>query len=146
MQLVAQRTARTMIRWCAVRGELRGELERVWRAEVGAARAARGSGDRSALWRHLGRAHVVSQPLAGLHVRTHALMLVQGVRERRSREVIGQVLRLAVAGPASLAGRYPLGNTGGADVRATVPMPIPGDLAPVLGRVALARRATASER
>jgi len=135
-----------MIRSCAVRGELRAELERAWHVEVGDARAARGSGDRSALWRHLGRAHVVSQPLAGLHVRTHASMLVQGVRERRSREVLGQVLRMAVAGPASLAGRYPLGNTGGADVRATVPMVIPDDPAPVLGRVPLARRAAASER
>ena len=135
-----------MIRTCTVRGELRGELERLWHVELGAARAARGSGDRSVLWRRLGRAHIVSQPLAGLHVRTHALILVQGVRERRAREVIGQVLRMAAAGPASLAGRYPLGNTAGADVRATVPMAIPDDLASVLGRVQRTRRAAASER
>lgn len=44
------------------------------------------------------------------------------------------------------AGRYPLGNTGGADVRATVPMAIPEDLAPLLGHVPVARRAAASER
>jgi hypothetical protein len=46
--------------------------------------------------------------------------------------VVGQLLRLVVAGPGSLTGRYPVGNTGGADVSALAPMPIPEDLRPYL--------------
>ena len=38
------------------------------------------------------------------------------------------VPRLVVAGPGSLTGRYPMGNTGGANVSAFEPMPIPDDL------------------
>jgi hypothetical protein len=41
-------------------------------------------------------------------------------------------VRLTVAGPGSLTGRYPVGNTGGARVNALTPMPIPADLAPLL--------------
>jgi hypothetical protein len=59
-------------------------------------------------------------------------MLVHGVRRRDRREVIGQLIRLLVAGPGSILGRYPLGNTGGADVSAVTPMPIPADLQAVL--------------
>ncbi|HEV3401169.1 MAG TPA: DUF3703 domain-containing protein [Acidimicrobiales bacterium] len=44
----------------------------------------------------------------------------------------GQVLRLVLAGPGSLTGRYPLGNTGGANVSAFAPMPIPDDLRDLL--------------
>jgi hypothetical protein len=39
-----------------------------------------------------------------------------------------------VAGPGSLSGRYPTGNTGRAHVPATQPMPIAGELAEVLQR------------
>jgi hypothetical protein len=59
-------------------------------------------------------------------------MLRCGLRRRDRREIVGQLLRLLVAGPASLARRYPVGNTGGADVRATLVMPIPEDLRPLL--------------
>lgn len=113
-------------------GTHRAAITDVWTIEMHEARAHAASGNTLAVWRHLGRAHIVSQPLAGLHVRTHYRMLIQGARERRRREVLGQLLRIVVAGPASLAGRYPVGNTGGADVPATRPMPVPGDLAAVL--------------
>ena len=103
-----------------------------WSAERAAARAARGRGDDAAEWRHLERAHILSQPMAVLHVRTHVAMLAAGVRRHDRREIVGQLLRLVVAGPGSLTGRYPVGNTGGADVSALTPMPIPDDLAPFL--------------
>ena len=35
--------------------------------------------------------------------------------------------------PARRSRRYPLGNTGGADVSAVTPMPVPADLTAVLG-------------
>jgi hypothetical protein len=43
-----------------------------------------------------------------------------------------QLARIIVAGPGTATGRYPLGNTGRADVPATQPMPAPDDLADLL--------------
>jgi hypothetical protein len=60
-------------------------------------------------------------------------MLVYALRRRDRREILGQVLRLVVAGPGSWSGRYPLGNTGGANISALKPMPVPEDLRQVLG-------------
>jgi len=59
-------------------------------------------------------------------------MLAAAVRRRDARELAGQVFRVLVAAPGSLTGRYPVGNTGGADVSAFAPMPIPEDLRPLL--------------
>ena len=107
-------------------------LRTTWAQEWAAARTARELGDCASEWRHLERAHILSQPLAVLHIRTHVAMLGAGFRRRDRREVVGQLLRLVVAGPGSLTGRYPVGNTGGADVNALTPMPIPDDLVPFL--------------
>jgi hypothetical protein len=112
-----------------------GDLAAAWSIERAAGRNARARGDVAAEWRHLERAHILSQPKVVLHVRTHAAMLAAGIRRHDRREVIGQLLRLVVAGPGSLTGRYPVGNTGGADVSALVAMPIPDDLAPYLSSV-----------
>jgi len=110
------------------------DLTVAWSAERAAARAARKEADTVAEWRHLERAHILSQPKVLLHVRTHVAMLAAGVRRQDRREIVGQLLRLVVAGPGSLTGRYPVGNTGGADVNALTPMPIPDDLLPYLAR------------
>jgi hypothetical protein len=80
----------------------------------------------------LERAHILSQPLAGAHVRTHLAMLAYALRRRDRHEIVGQVLRVIVAGPGSWTGRYPVGNTGGANVSAFRPMPVPDDLRPLL--------------
>jgi hypothetical protein len=82
----------------------------------------------------LERAHILSQPLAGAHVRTHLAMLAYALRRRDGHEIVGQVLRVIVAGPGSWTGRYPVGNTGGANVSAFRPMPVPDDLRPLLER------------
>ena len=97
-------------------------------------RGARGEapGDVADEWRHLERAHVLSQPMAVAHVRTHVAMLGYGVRRRDRHEIIGQLGRLVVAAPGTWTGRYPVGNTGGANVNALQPMPIPDDLQAVL--------------
>jgi hypothetical protein len=110
----------------------RTALKDAWQVERSAARAARAAGDRAAEWHHLERAHILSQPLAGPHLRTHAAMLGAAGRRRDGREVAGQLLRLVLAVPGSLTGRYPVGNTGGADVSAFRPMPIPEDLRALL--------------
>ena len=75
---------------------------------------------------------MLSQPMAVAHVRTHVAMLGYGVRRRDRHEIIGQLVRLVVAAPGTWTGRYPVGNTGGANVNALQPMPIPDDLQAVL--------------
>jgi len=109
--------------------ENRDALQTAWSEEM---RAAKTATDPEGAWAHLERAHILSQPLAGAHVRTHGAMLVAALRRRDTKEIVGQVFRFVVAGPGSLTGRYPVGNTGGANVSAFEPMPIPEDLRAVL--------------
>jgi hypothetical protein len=110
----------------------RADLLAAWNGERSAARTARQQGDQAQEWWHLERAHILSQPMAAPHVRTHVAMLAAGVRRRDPKEITGQLVRLVVAGPGSLTGRYPVGNTGGAHVPALATMAIPADLRAVL--------------
>jgi hypothetical protein len=103
-----------------------------WGRERRAATAAIRCNDRPQAWTHLERAHILSQPMAGRHVRTHLAMLRFALRAVRPHEVAGQVFRTIVAAPGSWSGRYPLGNTGGANVSAFAAMDIPSDLKPLL--------------
>ena len=112
--------------------DTRSRLRAAWAAELDAARAARSGGDTSAEWSHLERAHILSQPLAGAHVRTHVAMFTAALRRHDRHELAGQLFRIIVAGPGSITGKYPVGNTGGAGVSAFEPMPIPDDLRPLL--------------
>ncbi len=110
--------------------EIRVRIE----ANLVEARLSRSQREWGRCWELLEDAHVLSQPFAGLHTRVHAAMLMTGWKERDSREVRGQLLRLVVGGPASAVGRYPVGNTGRARVRATQPMSVRSDLAEMLTR------------
>jgi hypothetical protein len=116
----------------SVDAQWRRGLRAAWSDETAAARAARERGDVAAEWKHLERAHILSQPLAGAHIRTHLAMFGYALRRRDGHEIVGQVLRIIVAGPGSWTGRYPVGNTGGANVSAFRPMPVPDDLQPLL--------------
>src|SRR5688572_3704924 len=100
----------------------RTALVTAWAAEMAFAASARHDGDFARAWTHLERAHIISQPLAGRHVRTHLAMLGQATRGRHAKEVLGQLFRILVAAPGSWTGKYPGGNTGGANVSAFVPM------------------------
>ena len=106
----------------------RQRLMTAWSDERRASRAATRGHDLPTAWAHLERAHILSQPMAGPHVRTHLAMLRFAVRNRRAREVAGQLFRTMVAAPGTWSGRYPVGNTGGADVSAFAPMAVPADL------------------
>ena len=107
-----------------VRARLAGDLTQ--------ARAAFAHRDSVTGWQLLEEAHVLSQPWAWPHVRVHLSMLAAGVRAGDWREVAGQVVRTAVAGPGSFVGRYPVGNTGRARVPATQPMPMSEEIAKLL--------------
>ncbi|GGZ96489.1 hypothetical protein GCM10008090_00900 [Arenicella chitinivorans] len=80
----------------------------------------------------LERAHILGQRYFFPHLITHAWMFRVGMRTRRWREVIGQTLRLVAVVPGFLFGWVPIGNTGGANVSALRPMPIPEDLKAVV--------------
>jgi hypothetical protein len=101
-------------------------------AELRHSTEAEREGDLPRAWRHLERAHVLSQAHAGPHVRVHVRMLAFGWRRGDARELRGQLARILVAAPGSWLGRAPRGNTGGADVGIFSPMPIPDDLQAVL--------------
>lgn len=59
-------------------------------------------------------------------------MLVLALHQHDRREAVGQVLRLIVAAPGSMTGRYPVGNTGRVAAGLMNFMPITEDLAVVL--------------
>lgn len=96
--------------------------------EMAAARAAEAAGDTALAKRHLERAHILGQRWYVTHMKTHFHMLRLALEQADASEARGQFVRLIGAGPFHLAGWVPVGNTGGADVQATRPMPIPPDL------------------
>lgn len=96
--------------------------------ELDAARAAAVLGQEARAFGHLERAHVLGQASTLLHVRVHWHMLRAGLRQRRAREIAGQLLRLVGAATKTPVGLVPTGNTGGADVSPLRPMPIAPDL------------------
>lgn len=69
-------------------------------------------GETRVAWALLEDAHIVAQPDVMMHVLVHWEMLRLACRERDLREILGQTIRLFLAAPASLFGRYPVGNTG----------------------------------
>jgi hypothetical protein len=100
--------------------------------EIDAARAARRGGDIPRAWHHLERAHVLSQPSVVLHVRVHWRMLTLAFATFDVREILGQAIRVVVAGPSSALSRYPVGNVGSTRVGLLATMPIAPDLEEVL--------------
>ena len=93
---------------------------------------ARRRGDLKEAWRLLERAHVIGQEWIAPHLRSHWEMLRLGWFMGDGREVVGQLLRLALVIPGTWLGRLPLGNTGGANVNPFRPLPLPDDLRQLL--------------
>ena len=91
-------------------------------------------------WRAAERAHILSQPWPSAHTGTHAVMLRLALRDRDVREILGQLVRLAVTAPGSATGKYPDGNTGRTRAGLTTPMPVPDDLAALLSGAGIALR------
>jgi hypothetical protein len=85
-------------------------------------------------WRHLERAHILSQPWPREHSYVHWRMLKFGIHIKNGKEVIGQIPRLLVGGVKSFVGHIPVGNTGRANVPPLLPMEIPADLAALLDK------------
>jgi hypothetical protein len=86
-----------------------------------------------AAWQHLERAHILGQPYPKEHTVAHGKMLAFGIKNKNTREIIGQLPRLLVGGIKSWARTIPMGNTGGANVSPIRSMPIPADLKQIIG-------------
>lgn len=106
-------------------------LQTAYRLELDAGYACLDSGDLTEAFRHFERAHILGQRRTLLHVRAHVAMLRVARRRRDKREILGQLKRIVAA---ALFSRIwvPEGNTGGANVSAVEPMPIPEDLQRIL--------------
>ena len=102
-------------------------------AEILGALEASRRGDCAGAFHHLERAHILSQRLTLRHVQVHWLMLKHGILTRNRREIFGQSVRIIAAAVFSRVW-VPLGNTGGANVSAMRPMPVPEDLRHLLER------------
>lgn len=85
-------------------------------------------------WRYLERAHILGQAYPREHTFIHWLMLKFGFKIKNWKEVLGQIPRLLVGGVKSFVGKIPVGNTGGANVPALMPMEIPDDLKVILNQ------------
>jgi hypothetical protein len=107
-------------------------LRRAFDSELSAAARAESNGETRQAWRHLERAHVLSQAYAWPHVRVHGRMFAFARRSGDLRELLGQLPRLLLAAPGSWTGRAPRGNTGGADVGIFTPMEVPAELEALL--------------
>jgi hypothetical protein len=102
-------------------------FEHEWRL----ARDARRAGDLDRAFHHLERAHILGQRHTGRHVKSHLGMLQVGWQRADARELLGQATRIVAAALFSRVW-VPVGNTGGANVSAFKPMPVPPDLQALL--------------
>lgn len=88
---------------------------------------ARKKGDLNLAFHHYERAHILSQQFTLPHIKSHIGMLQVGWLRKDLREIFGQCVRVFAALIFSKLW-VPIGNTGGANVSALKPMPIPDDL------------------
>lgn len=111
---------------------MQAELRRAFTEEMRLADVAEAENDAERAFRHLKRAHILGQRYLITHLTTHWRMLRVARRRSDNVEARGQVARLLAVFPGYAFGWIPKGNTGGANVSATVPMALPPDLAPLL--------------
>lgn len=106
-------------------------LKQVFKKELGLGKQAFDNKDFNQSFYHFERAHILGQPHYWRHLKSHYWMLRIGLRKSDIREILGQFLRI-IGSVGSLFGKYPQGNTGGANVSPFKTMPIPDDLKPYL--------------
>jgi hypothetical protein len=107
-------------------------LKPFYQRELSEHREAFDKGHFQVSWRHLERAHILSQPYPLEHTAVHWKMFQFGIAQKNRKEVLGQIPRLLFGGVKSFVGHIPVGNTGGANVPPLQPMEIPEDLAAII--------------
>ena len=119
---------------------MKKSIKKFIRAELDLSHKYEGAGYLQASWQHLERAHILSQPYAWLHIYVHIKMILFSLRRGNFKEVIAQIPRILLAGPGSLFGLAPKGNTGGGNVGIFTPMEIPEYLRKILEAKASSRK------
>jgi arylesterase / paraoxonase len=119
---------------------MRKDRKDALKAELAFARAELEKSNRVGAFSHLERAHIIGQLGFLSHFSVHIAMVRFALSARDWREIRGQLLRLAATIPGHLFGWLPIGNTGGANVSALKPMPIPPDLQPYFSGFSLRRQ------
>ncbi len=107
-------------------------LKAAFQDEMYAARQAYDEARFDLAFAHLERAHILGQQFFTAHWRSHWGMLKVAFKRNDQHEIMGQIVRLIAVIPGFLFGWVPKGNTGGANVSATRPMPVPDDLSGLL--------------
>ena len=107
---------------------MRNRAAKLIEVEMTAYRTARREQHWDKAWTALERAHILSQSFLGPHLGNHWEMFAFATAQRDTREVVGQIMRLALAPLGALTGRNPIGTIGRATVSEFKPMPIPDDL------------------
>ena len=107
---------------------MKSNVKAAFVSEMAYARSAETLGDIALAKHHLERAHILGQRWYVAPMQPHFHMLRLALKQVDIKEARGQIARLIGAGPFHIAGWVPIGNTGGADVSATRPMPMPSDL------------------
>ena len=115
-------------------GKLPTHVKTAFEQEMSSALQARITGDAGTAFQHLERAHILGQRWFSLHLRTHWHMLMVAFQRKDLREILGQIARLALTPLGHITGKLPMGNTGGANVNAFRPMPVPEEVRTILER------------
>lgn len=102
-----------------------------FKIEMQLALAERKAGNFNPAFHHYERAHILGQRHTMPHIQSHFGMLSVGYLRKDAREIFGQCVRVLAALIFSKLW-VPVGNTGGANVNALKPMPVPEDLLALL--------------
>lgn len=109
-------------------------LKEHYQSELSLYRLSLNRKEYTAAWKHLERSHILGQAYPYEHTYSHWLMLKFGFRQKNVKEVLGQLLRLAVGGWKSFIDHIPTGNTGGSNVPPLKKMELPQDLSIILNQ------------
>ncbi len=115
------------------------ELRAAFRESLKSAKSHYSDRNYEAAFASLETAHILGQQFLLPHIVVHVWMMRVGAARRDRREVIGQITRLIATVPGFILGWVPLGNTGGANVSALKPMPVPYELSTLVPRQNLLR-------
>ena len=109
-------------------------LKEHYQSELSLYRLSLNRKEYTAAWKHLERSHILGQAYPYEHTYSHWLMLKFGFRQKNVKEVLGQLLRLAVGAWKSFIDHIPTGNTGGSNVPPLKKMELPQDLSIILNQ------------
>ena len=81
---------------------------------------------------HLENSHVLGQESTYWHVKVHYLMMLWGIKQKDSKEIFGQFIRIIGAALLTAIKGVPTGNTGGSNISPIKVMPISPEFAEII--------------